>query len=91
MPLFRRFPLMFRCVHERHVASLRFDLESHRIEHNKLVREVIEAESKIESQAANHTRALQALEAAYQKDKAEFERNRILPFATFKAQEVGNA
>jgi hypothetical protein len=108
-----RFPLMFRYVHERHVASLRFDIEqlqnalnyehkqcegrlAHQLKHANLAL----AESHARVADANHTAALKALDAAYQKDKEQMARifrspayhqelgYAILPFATFRQGEV---
>jgi DNA repair exonuclease SbcCD ATPase subunit len=106
-----RFPLMFRYVHERHVASLRFDIEQLQ---NALNYEHKQCEGRLAHQlkhanlalAESHARAakprneLKALDAAYQKDKEQMARifrspayhqelgYAILPFATFRQQEV---
>lgn len=111
-----RFPLMFRYVHERHVAALRFDIEAlqnalnyehkqceeqlaHQLKHANLAL----AESHARVANANHTAALKAMDAAYKVSKAaiqaDFEgqleaarcremHSRVLPFATFRQQEV---
>jgi predicted Holliday junction resolvase-like endonuclease len=117
-----RFPLMFRYVHERHVASLRFDIEqlqnalnyehkqceeqlAHQLKHANLAlaeshARAAKPRNELKVAEANHTKALQALELAYQKSKADMQRLNerlskalvaqaaVLPFATFRQGEV---
>jgi hypothetical protein len=102
-----RFPLMFRYVHERHVAALRFDIEAlqqslaNEVSRNDNCLALIDdLHDHAKSAQANHTAALKAMDAAYRKDKEQMARMfrspayhqelgyAILPFATFRQQEV---
>ncbi len=83
MSLFKyfRFPLMFRFVHERRMAELRFDIEALQ-KFAKLENERFDAKRKeyvdtivlqrrtIDKNMKNHTAALSSMNEAYQTDKS---------------------